>query len=343
MTFFEVPVGIGYHWEHQEESRSYSGTIQIGLDNDGQLAVINILPIEKYLSGVVPSEMPSGFPLEALKAQAVSARSKTLANLGLVHRNDPFDVCADVHCQVYSGLTNRSASAERAVMETAGLVLWKDHKICDAIYGSVCGGHGEDSDKAWGAQPKSYLQGRYDGPHPLKRYGSLSSEERARLWIDNNPPAYCNTTQGWTLDAMEYTKKYFRWEIILKQDEVKNSLQSFAGKDLGTVLDLMPLERGVSGRITKMRIVCEKDTLIVQGELNIRKALSSSTLWSSCFYALKRTNADGIPAEFVLKGAGWGHGVGMCQTGAATLALKGEPFDQILKYYFSGIRIRRIY
>ena len=342
VTLYDVPVGVGYHWERQE-TRTYPETVSFRLDNDGNLAAVNIVSLETYLLGVVPSEMPEGFPLEALKAQAVAARTEALAKWGVSHPADPFDVCASVHCQVYSGLTKQAPSTARAVRETRGLVLWKDGSVCNAVYSAVCGGHGEDVERVWSGNPKSYLEGSYDGPGSLQRYGSLSDERNLKRWIDDDPPAYCNTRRGRVPTTLEYTKKYFRWEVRYTQEELQRIVREKTGQDVGAILDLVPLERGVSGRIVRLKIVGRRGSFYVDRELEIRKMLSSNTLWSSCFYVVKRGWRSEIPGEFVLKGAGWGHGVGMCQTGAAMMALRGVRFDRILKHYYQGIEIRRLF
>jgi len=342
VTLYDLPVGVGFHWETRE-TRSYPETICFQLDNEGKLAVINILSLENYLRGVVPSEMPNSFPSEALKAQAVAARSEVLSKLGLSHQNDPFDVCSDVHCQVYSGLSKRGSSTDRAIKRTRGLVLSKNRKILNAVYSSVCGGHGEDNDKAWGGQSESYLQGRFDGTSGLKRYGLLSREGNVRNWIDSKPPAYCNTIMGKLPAALDYTKKYFRWEVQYTQEELRSIIQEKTSRNVGSVQDLISLERGSSGRIIRLKVRGNRDEFIIEGELNIRKALSNNTLWSSCFYVRNEGWRSGAPRQFVLKGAGFGHGVGMCQTGAAMMALQGKRFYQILQHYYKGVNIRRLY
>lgn len=342
VTLYEVPVGKGYHWEHLE-TRIYPETILFNLDSNGLLAVINKLPLEKYLQGVVPAEMPPGFPKEALKAQAVAARCEAIAKLGVVHQGDPFDLCSDVHCQVYGGLTKQSKSTNQAVKATKGLIMMHNGEICDAIYGSNCGGHGEDVQKAWGGQPKTYLTGEFDGPKTLARYGPLYRESNVIHWINDNPIAFCNTVRGRFPEALEYTKKYFRWEKTLYQDELGNAIREKIKEDIGEILDLIPLSRGSSGRIIQLRIVGKKKEVVIRGELNIRKTLSSNTLWSSCFYIKQKDMAKSIPRFFILKGAGFGHGVGMCQTGAAVMALNKIPFHRILKHYYKNIKIQRLY
>lgn len=342
VTLYDVPVGTGYHWE-KLETRTYPETVCFQLDSSGKLAVINILTLEKYLQGVVPSEMSGSFPLEALKAQSVAARSEVLAKLGFSHRVEPFDVCADVHCQVYSGLSKQIQSTGRAVRETKGIILWKEGHVCHALYSAVCGGHGEDFDNAWGGQPKSYLHGGFDGSGRLKRYGSLSRERNVKKWIDDNPPAYCNTTKGSIPSVLEYTKKYFRWEVHYTQEDLRNILRKKTNKNVGEILDLVPIKRGVSGRIIRLKVAGKKEYLVLERELEIRRTLSSNTLWSSCFYVIKKGWGGEAPREFIIKGAGWGHGVGMCQTGAAVMALKRKRFDQILKHFYRGVQIRKLY
>ena len=342
VTLYDVPVGVGFHWETRE-TRTYPETICFQLDNEGKLAVINILPLENYLRGVVPSEMPNGFPSEALKAQAVAARSEVLSKLHLSHRDDPFHVCSDVHCQVYSGLSKWASSTDRAIKRTRGLVLSKNRKILNAVYSSVCGGHGEGNDKAWGGQSLSYLKGRFDGTGRLKRYGPLSNEGKVINWIDSSPPAYCNTMRGRLPASLEYTKKYFRWEVRYAQEELRSIIHKKTGQNVGSILNLMPLERGDSGRIIRLKVRGTRNEFIIDGELNIRKALSNNTLWSSCFYVRNEGWMNGAPRELVLKGAGFGHGVGMCQTGAAMMALQGKRFYHVLQHYFKGVNIRRLY
>ena len=341
-TFDRFPVGQGYHWENSEE-RIFQGEMEFQIGTDGQLLLINHLPLEEYIKGVIPAEMPASFPLEALKAQAVAARGKVLGAWGLVHQDDPYDVCATVHCQVYSGIGKQSTTTNRAAHETAGLVMFKDDEIVDAIFCGVCGGHTEDVDKAWGGEPYDYLKGRYDGGGSLNRYGDLSNHRNAENWIDHAPDTYCNTKNLRVPDSMNYTKKYFRWEKDLSQAEIQQALAAFFKEPVGPVLEIIPLQRGVSGRITRLKIVTPATVKFINGELNIRKALCPTTLWSACFYVLNKDYADQIPGRFVLHGAGWGHGVGMCQTGAAVQALKHKKYDQILKYYYKGIKIRKLY
>lgn len=340
IVLHDVPVGTGFHWA-RKENRSYPEDIILQVGADGGLTVINRLPLESYLRGVVPSEMPSGFPLEALKAQAVAARSETLAKLGVAHTTDPFDLCADVHCQAYSGLTRRHPATDQAVLETKGEILMKGEHIVDAVYSSVCGGHGESARHAWGGEGRSYLQGKPDGPRRLSRYGKLTRERAIRQWIDADVPAYCNASKLPPIAALDYTRKYWRWELTFSQLELRTQLEHHQGRSVGDILKLEPMARGDSGRITQLRVKGRTGVYMIQGELAIRKALSATTLWSSCFYVT--TDRGVVPQQFTLKGAGFGHGVGMCQTGAAGMALQHINYKNILKHYYTGSRIRRLY
>jgi SpoIID/LytB domain protein len=342
VTLHEVAVGNGYHWERTEE-RVYPEVIRFELDNEGKLIVINELPVEEYLLGVVPSEMSGEFPVEALKAQAVAARSELLSKLGVVHQSDPFDVCSDVHCQVYSGLSKRTHKSDHAVKTTTGCVLYYNGRVCDAVYSAVCGGHGESAEQIWGSQTTPYLEGRYDGPYQYDQYGALDSEINIKQWIDARPKVYCNSIHKHCPPALEYTQKYFRWEVPYTQEEIQSIVRLKTGQEPGIILDILPMKRGVSGRITRLEIIGTLDTIEVNGELEIRKKLSENTLWSACFYIEKRGPNGLPPTGFLIKGAGWGHGVGMCQTGAAIMALCGKRYGEILSHYYHDTTIKCIY
>lgn len=337
----DVGVGNGYHWESRE-TRQYPETMVFDWDSQNMLAVINELPVETYLTGVLPSEMPHGFPMEALKAQAVAARSEALSKIGRVHLGEPFDLCADVDCQVYSGLSKIHGRTDAAVRKTRGLVLVHGDKICDAVYSAVCGGHTESAGALWGGDDSGYLTGRFDGTAGYSRYHSLSRESRVREWVRSRPDMHCNLSGARLPEAMNYLQKYFRWEVRYTQDELKSVLERKAGVSVGDILHLVPLRRGVSGRITALKVVGTRGEKTIEKELTIRKALSDNTLWSSCF-DVERSGPAEVPATFVLKGAGFGHGVGMCQAGAAMMAFQRKKFNQILMFYYQGARLRRLY
>jgi len=339
-----VPIGTGFHWEGTE-SRAYRGRLEILIDRFSKITVVNVLPIEDYVKGVVAAEMNSNFPAEALKAQAVAARNKIFSRVGTQHLEDGFDLCADVHCQVYGGINREKPATTEAVMATKGVVMKAERVIIEANYASVCGGHTENNETVWSGLPRSYLRGVFDGNgRPNLLGNSLQDENTLLRWLTAKPGVYCNTTQGEIPTAMEYTKKYFRWEINYTRQELQDLIRKRSGEDFGELKDLVPLERGPSGRLARLRIVGTKKTFEIGRELTIRQTLAERTLWSACF-AVDKIDRDrnGLFARFKLLGAGWGHGVGMCQAGAAMMALRGQKFVQILQHYYSGVKLDKEY
>jgi len=339
-----VPIGSGFHWEGTE-GRAYRGRLEIFIDRFSKLTIVNILPIEEYVRGVVPSEMAHSFPAEALKAQAVAARNGIFAKVGARHLDDGFDLCADVHCQVYSGINREHATTTQAVTATAGLVMKANGVIIDASYAGVCGGHTENNENVWSGEPKPYLRGVFDGNGKPDLLGnSLQDENTLLRWLTTKPNVYCNTAQGEIPAALEYTKKYFRWELNYTRQELQDLIRKRTDEDFGELKDLVPLQRGLSGRLIRLRVVGAKKTFEITRELAIRQALADKTLWSACI-AIEKSGRDrnGLFAKFKILGAGWGHGVGMCQTGAAMMALRGQNFMQILQHYYAGVKLDKKY
>lgn len=334
---FQAPTGEGYHFE-KKELRSYKESLEFWIDRFGKLTVVNQIPLEEYLKGVVGSEMSPAFPLEALKAQAVAARSYTLSRLDKQHRLEPFDVCDEVHCHVYGGVDREKPEVVRAVAATSGQVLMSGNQICETYYASVCGGHGEHNENVWTGNPLSYLRGHLDSELTDKfPEGYLQNESQVRRWIESSPDVFCSTTGKEIPEALNYTRKYFRWTTKHSQNELSAIIRERTGERIGTVLEIIPVERGVSGRLKKIQIRGTQKTITVEGELSIRKALSSNYLYSSCF-VVDRQNAD-----FIINGAGWGHGVGMCQTGAAMIALRGYDYQVILAHYYTNSKLTKLY
>lgn len=343
-ALFDVPVGEGFHWQ-QNEDRVYRGLIEFISDKNKKITVVNSLPIESYLRGVVPSEMPKDFHLEALKAQAIAARSEMLKKIAR-HSKDGFDICADVHCQVYSGIDREAESTNRAILETAGLVLMRDGQVADGVYNGVCGGHTENNENVWDGKPQSHLRGIFDGDGAPDLLGDhLKQEATLRKWIVNFAPAYCNTVDIEIPVSLEYTRKYFRWSTEVPRLDLEQYIRAETGVNFGSLLDIIPLERGVSGRLRRIRIVGTLKSFEIEKELTIRRALSATTLFSASFVIDKKSIAvnGGLPQAFIFLGAGWGHGVGMCQTGAAIMALNGFRFNDIIQHYYKGIEIGKAY
>ncbi len=338
-----VEVGSGFHWE-SSETRSYSGVVELFVDDHGAITVVNELSLEEYLKGVVPSEMPAAFPFEALKAQAIAARVEAMAKAGLRHPLQAFDLCDDVHCQVFSGRSRRAPAASSAVESTRGIFMVYRKKIIEAFYAAVCGGHTESNENVWLMDAKPYLSGVLDSRRRHSRLSnSLHEESNVRKWIDSKPDVNCNTLQGNPPPALEYSKKYFRWEVKYERTELETILREKTGENFGRLVDLVPRKRGVSGRLLELEVVGDQKRFVISRELPIRQALSRTTLYSAACYFKKEGGMKDLPARFVIKGAGWGHGVGMCQVGAAMMAASGKKFDEILSHYYKGIVLEVLY
>jgi peptidoglycan hydrolase-like amidase len=366
----EATIGIDFHWQ-QKEQQSFSGGLRFKLTSDDRLTVINDVPLEAYLTSVICSEMDASSPLELIKAHSVVSRSWLLAqrkepasktNDGAhtieregerirwydreAHRD--FVVCADDHCQRYHGVGRiKSADALQAVRETRGQVLTYDGKLCDARYGKCCGGVTEAFDVAWADEEVPYLVPLWDGPGEIARLPDLVHDDALREFIRNPPDVFCNCNDEQILGAIltphdRETRDFFRWKVRLSASEVADLLRNKLGADLGRILALEPVERGRSGRLKLLRWVGEKRSLVIGKELEIRRALSESHLYSSAFVVDVEGPAD-RPDGFVLKGAGWGHGVGLCQIGAAVMAWRDTRYEAILSHYYPGSSMERLY
>jgi len=328
--------------------------------------------VEQYLKSVIASEMSATAPIELLRAHAITSRSwlvamlerqKTLGNAGgparrgreteeeivrWYDREDHrfFDVCADDHCQRYHGVTKIiSPKAAEAVQDTRGVFLVHGGAICDARYSKSCGERSEVFATAWEGVTVPYLATISDAAveHP-----PVTSEEAAEKWVRSAPEAYCNTTDGNILRQVlpsfdQETTDFYRWTVSYTQEELSGLLLKRSGLDFGEIRRLEPLQRGPSGRIVRLRIVGSRRTVVVGKELEIRRWLSSSHLYSSAFVVQHEGGAGEVPARFTLRGAGWGHGVGFCQIGAAVMAARGFKAEQIVKHYFRGAELEKLY
>jgi stage II sporulation protein D len=326
----QVEYGVGYA-AHGFADRSFPGRIFVAIDPSGALAAIDALPLEELLRGLVPSEMYASAPPEALKAQAVTARGEVLAKIGVRHLTDPYLLCSEQHCQVYSGLGGRRPSTDAAVAATRGEALFSSQgRLVNSVYSSVCGGHTEDNQIVWRDPPDSSLRGVSDligDPDP----GPLQGEANLRQWVATEPASYCK-------DTGLGSPSRFRWSRRFSAEEIDRLVAPFG---VGRVRKLVPLDRGVSGRAARLLIVGERGQAEVHGELVIRRLLKN--LNSSAFVVEAEPGTDGRPRAFVFAGAGWGHGVGMCQTGAIGRAQRGQNYREILSHYFNGARIAKIY
>lgn len=370
----DVTIGIQFHWERKED-QTFKGSLELRIENE-KITAINILPLEDYLVSVISSEMNATSNIELLKAHAIISRSWLLAQtdkskairqsenlyqsisesdneyIRWYDREDHlnFDVCADDHCQRYQGITRQSTPlVEQAIAETRGILIMHDGKICDARFSKSCGGISETFENVWEPEVHPYLQPVIDNPVLPEGFdANLTNEEAAQKWIRNSPEAFCNTQEKKILsqvlnDYDQETTDFYRWRLVYHQADIAELIARKSGRDFGEIIDLIPVQRGFSGRLNKLKIVGTKLSLAIGKELEIRKTLSESHLYSSAFVVDKLNIENGIPMQFVLTGAGWGHGVGLCQIGAAMMSAKGYKYDQILLHYFKGATITKEY
>ena len=370
-TLFHVTIGNRFHWERAED-QTFGGDLILLTREDGTIAAINEIPLEDYLTSVISSEMSASAPMEFLKAHAILARSWLLAALGRRKKtketsvserkiveeegevirwydredHDLFDVCADDHCQRYQGIMKiASERAEEAVRQTRGRVITYQDEICDARYSKACGGITEDFKTAWDDKRVPYLTSISDASVPQLL---IETEEEASRWILSDPEAFCHTKDERLLEKIlsdfdRETKGFFRWTIEYSRAELEEILQEKSGFDFGTLREIIPLRRGPSGRISRLKIVGSKKNMVVGKELEIRRWLSRSHLYSSAFVVAVNYNPQGEAERFIFHGAGWGHGVGLCQIGAAVMATRRFSAKEILKHYFRGVKIQKIY
>ncbi len=369
----DVTIGLNFHWERQE-TQHFPGTLKLVVD-EGKITAINILPAEAYLTSVISSEMNATASLEFLKAHAVISRSWLLAQIERRNalrtkesgffpfvktdteyirwydREDHtiFDVCADDHCQRYQGITRASNPVvSKAVQATRGQVLMYKNSICDARFSKCCGGVSEEFNYCWEDKQYPYLTAIRDSQDETE-LPDLTQEEAASKWIRTSPKAWCNTKDNSILQQIlnnydQETRDFYRWKIRYTQEELSALIRSKSKCDYGHIIDLQPVERGKSGRLSKLRIVGTLKTLVIGKELEIRRTLSESHLLSSAFIVDKGPLSDeGVPEWFELLGAGWGHGVGLCQIGAAVMGEQGFRYDDILLHYYKGADIRKLY
>ena len=368
-----VTIGVNFHWERKEDQR-FSGALHLIVEN-GKLTAVNVLPVEDYLLSVISSEMSATASLELLKAHAVISRSWLLAQIDKNKRiteehedykaceeggedemikwydredHVNFDVCADDHCQRYQGITRQSTERVRdAIKATWGEVLTYGGELCDARFSKCCGGVYEEFENCWEPKHYDYLEARRDGEDEMN-FPDLTKEAAAEEWILTSPKAFCNTIDKQILSQVlnnydQETTDFYRWTVEYTQEELAALILKRSGVDYGQILDLQPVARGTSGRLYKLKIVGTKKTLTIGKELEIRRTLSPSHLYSSAFIVERHDVTDGVPGKFVLRGAGWGHGVGLCQIGAAVMGEKDHNYKEILLHYFINANITTLY
>ncbi|MEX0987848.1 MAG: SpoIID/LytB domain-containing protein [Bacteroidales bacterium] len=371
----DVVIGIDFHWQ-KEELQKFRGALKL-IIREGKVMAINIIPAENYLYSVISSEMSANSSLSLLKAHAIISRSWLMAQLDkkvkysdireiagqakespgeLIQwfdRDDhhDFHVCADDHCQRYQGVTKLSnEQVVQAVKETKGEVLVYEDDICDTRYSKSCGGATELYENCWEPVNHPYLRNIRDiSGSPNNSLTDFTVEKHAEDFILGNPEAFCNTSDKEILsqvlnDYDQETENFFRWTVNYKQEEIAAIIRKRSGIDFGKIISLEPVQRGKSGRLIKLKITGTKETMVIGKELIIRKWLSSSHLYSAAFIVETEEGKKGkVPRSFTLRGAGWGHGVGLCQIGAAVMGVKGYTHTEILAHYFPGAEIKKMY
>ena len=375
-SLHDVTIGVNFHWE-RKETQTFLGTLRLVVDAD-KICAINDLPVEKYLESVISSEMSATSSLELLKAHSVISRSWLLAQMdkrkklkegtnsffSFIKKDDElikwydredhaiFDVCADDHCQRYQGITKEtSPNVAKAIAATRGKILMSEGEICDARFSKSCGGVSEEYQYCWENIKMPYLLAVRDTAKGVKDEDvipDLTIEANADNWIRTAPDAFCNTHDKEILsqvlnDFDQETTDFYRWRVVYTQKELNDLITEKLKMDLGDIIDLVPVERGVSGRLCKLKIVGSKRSFTIGKELEIRRVLSTSHLYSSAFVVDKDDVKDGVPQKFTLIGAGWGHGVGLCQIGAAVMGAQGYDYNQILLHYYRNAEIKSIY
>lgn len=367
-----VTIGVNFHWQRQE-TQVFRGELHFVVEAD-KIWAINRLPVESYLCSVISSEMNATSSVEFLKAHAVISRSWLLAQMNkrlfaaqtpdgffsfvkkegeLIRWYDRedhtlFDVCADDHCQRYQGITRAANKhVEEAVKQTRGQILMSGEEICDARFSKCCGGVTEEFQYCWENAPKDYLKAVRDDATAAS-IPDLTTEEGAEKWIRSTPSSFCNTHDRHVLsqvlnDYDQETPDFYRWREVYTQNELARLIKANTSIDFGDIIDLIPIERGKSGRICKLQIVGTRKTFVIGKELEIRRVLSTTHLYSSAFVVEKGDIENGVPGLFTLLGAGWGHGVGLCQIGAAVMGEKGYKYADILLHYYKDAEIITIY
>ena len=343
-----VTAGRGFHWQKQIDI-SIKGSIKIR-NVDGYLFLINEIGIENYLMSVATSEMSGECPEALLEAQTIAARSWLIASEEQKHMDLGIDACNDDCCQRYQGIKNISAKAKSAVFTTRGKFVIYNNKICDTRYSKSCGGISENNENVWYDNPKGYLRGVFDGCGNIPDF---SDEEQLNRWIFEPQDCYCNNEYVSKselkrfLGSVDEDGDYFRWEITYSNEQLTKIINKKLNESFDSIESLIPIKRGVSGRIMSLAITGNKDhekyQTLVDSEYDIRNALHPEFLYSSAFVINANSSVQSREEKVTLSGAGWGHGAGLCQIGALGMAIIGNSSEKILKHYFSSIEIKKLY
>ena len=345
-----INAGRGFHWQ-KSISIQVLGDLRIS-SNESSLFVVNTIYLEDYLMCVATSEMSSNCPEALLESQTIAARSWILAAEEKKHKNLNLDACNDDCCQRYQGITNLNQESIKATNNTRGTVLVHDGMICDTRYSKSCGGITEANDNVWGTSTKAYLRSVYDGKR--SRAYDVSSDHRFGQWLKNETSSYCSPKfipeqeLNNFLGSVDKQGTYYRWEVSYENNELADIILAKTGQRFKIIKRITPIKRGDSGRILTLEIngTVDNDTnfsLVIDSEYEIRRVLHPEFLYSSAFTVESNSRQNNEAIRFTLKGAGWGHGVGLCQIGALGMALDGRKTEEILLHYYQSSQMRNIY
>ena len=344
-----VPAGRGFHWEKTIDVK-VAGNLHIKNSN-GNIFVINEIKLEQYLASVATSEMGSACPPALLEAQTIVARSWIIAASEQKHSKLGIDACNDDCCQRYQGITNITDKSKQASKKTFGHFLIYDNQICDTRYSKSCGGISENNENVWHESPKPYLRAVFDGSS--KTIPDLSNNQKLQTWIKDPPNCYCGNKYIDEENLKKYIGKvdkkgtYFRWRVRYTQQEITRIVNRKCNTSFEVITSLKPLKRGISGRITSLEISGlenkKNQNIQLNSEYEIRNALHPEFLYSSAFINILDLDDNQIIKSITLEGAGWGHGVGLCQIGALGMALSHKTSAEILSHYFPSTKIKKMY
>ena len=345
-----IIAGRGFHWQ-KSISIKVLGDLHVSY-TESSLFVVNRIYLEDYLMCVATSEMSGNCPVTFLEAQTIVARSWILSATEKKHKDLALDACNDDCCQRYQGISNISQESIKAAKNTKGIILVYDNEICDTRYSKSCGGISENNENVWKTDPKPYLISVVDGKS--SENNSITSEEGFRQWLKKETFSFCGpefipeSKLTKFLGSVDVKGQYFRWKISYNNEEIANLVNSKTKKSFRKIRSIVPLKRGKSGRITELKIVGEADndttdSILIESEYEIRRVLHHEFLYSSAFTVETNSNNENRENKFTLRGAGWGHGVGLCQIGALGMALDGRKTDEILLHYYHSSQIRNTY
>lgn len=320
--------------------RFFSGPLEFRCTNEGKVIIICEMPLERYVESVVALDMKPGIPIELVKAHAIAVRSKTISYLGIKHHEDIFHLCSGAHCQVFRGIIKAPENITKAVHDTMGMVLRNDRGVIDADYSQICGGYTEAYQTL--KDDTNPYPPVFDGPGE-NNYGNLSEDKNLSKWVREEPDVYCNLFNIQLNNRVNFAQGKFRWQIVYERQELEEIISKKTGFDIGDLYDIIPIHRGVSGRLLRIEILASNKNIILDGEDNICQTLANDRLLSSCFAVERHDDDNGFPISFALYGAGSGHGVGLCQAGGIAMALQGMTYEKILSHYFKGIILKKIY